>query len=44
MKLTIGGSYHEPGWTAVCEIVRKLKNAGHEILAPLCRMGTCKHK
>ena len=34
MKLTVGGSFHEPGWTAVCETVKKLKAAGHEILAP----------
>lgn len=34
MKVTVGGSYHEPGWTAVCNLIRKLKEAGHEVLAP----------
>lgn len=34
MKLTIGGSYHQPGWNNVCELIKKLKGAGHEILAP----------
>lgn len=34
MKITVGGSFHEPGWTAVCDTVKKLKNAGHQILAP----------
>lgn len=34
MKVTVGGSYHEPGWTSVCNLIRKLKEAGHEVLAP----------
>lgn len=34
MKVTVGGSYHEPGWTAVCNLVKNLKEAGHEVLAP----------
>ena len=34
MKVTVGGSFHEPGWTAVLETVKKLKEAGHEVLAP----------
>lgn len=34
MKVTVGGSYHEPGWTAVCDLVKKLKESGHEVLAP----------
>ena len=39
MKITVGGSFHEPGWTAVCETVRKLKEAGQEVLAPRRRVG-----
>lgn len=34
MKLTVGGSFHEPGWSYVCDTVKKLKLAGHTILAP----------
>lgn len=34
MKVTVGGSYHQPGWTEVCNLIRKLKEAGHEVLAP----------
>lgn len=34
MKLTIGGSYHSPGWDDVCKLIAKLEEAGHEILAP----------
>ena len=34
MKITIGGSYHEPGWTEVCNLAKKLRDAGHEVLAP----------
>lgn len=34
MKVTIGGSYHEPGWSAVCNLAKKLREAGHEVLAP----------
>lgn len=34
MKVTVGGSYHEPGWTAVCNLIRKLKEAEHQVLAP----------
>ena len=40
MKITVGGSFHEPGWTAVCETVKRLKDVGHEVLAPRRRMGT----
>lgn len=40
MKVTVGGSFHEPGWTAVLETIKKLKEAGHEVLAPRGRMGT----
>lgn len=34
MKVTVGGSYHEPGWTHVCNLIKKLKQSGHEVLAP----------
>lgn len=39
MKITVGGSFHEPGWTAVKSTVKKLQNAGHQVLAPRFRMG-----
>lgn len=34
MKITIAGSFHEPGWSEVCDLANKLKSAGHTILAP----------
>ncbi len=40
MKITVGGSFHEPGWTAVMNTVKKLQVAGHQVLAPRHRMGT----
>lgn len=40
MKITVGGSFHEPGWTAVMNTVKELQKAGHKILALRCRMGT----
>lgn len=36
LKITVGGSFHEPGWTAVCSTVKKLQYAGHQVLAPRC--------
>ncbi len=40
MKITVGGSFHEPGWTEVLNTVTKLQSAGHQVLAPRSRMGT----
>lgn len=40
MKITVGGSFHEPGWAVVKDTVKKLQLAGHEVLAPRYRMGT----
>lgn len=34
MKITIAGSFHEPGWSEVCDLANKLKRVGHTILAP----------
>lgn len=34
MKITIGGSFHEPGWSKVSETAEKLRKAGHTILFP----------
>lgn len=34
MKITVGGSFHEPVWSNVVETANKLRNAGHIILAP----------
>lgn len=34
MKLTIGGSYHQPYWNEICSLIKKLENAGHKVLAP----------
>lgn len=39
MKITVGGSFHEPGWKSVLDTVKKLKDAGHQVLAPRYRMG-----
>jgi hypothetical protein len=42
MKVTVGGSYHEPGWTHVCQTVQQLQEAGHQVLAPRYRVDTHK--
>ena len=34
MKITIGGSFHEPGWSEVVETANKLRRSGHIVLAP----------
>lgn len=34
MQVTVGGSFHEPGWTSVMDTVKKLQTAGHQVLAP----------
>jgi len=39
MRITVGGSFHEPGWAAVLNTVKKLQAAGHYVLAPRCRVG-----
>ena len=43
MKITVGGSFHEPNWTEVMNTVKKLQVAGHQVLAPRYRMGTYKY-
>ncbi len=34
MNITVGGRFNEPNWSKLIETVKKLKNAGHTILAP----------
>lgn len=34
MKVTVGGSYHGIRWEEVKKVIEKLKEAGHEVLAP----------
>lgn len=34
MNITVGGSFHQPGWSYVQSTIRKLEKAGHNILAP----------
>lgn len=34
MKITVGGSFHEPVWSKVVETANILRNSGHIILAP----------
>lgn len=31
MKITVGESFHEPGWTSVKNTIKKLQNAGHQV-------------
>lgn len=34
MNVTVGGSFHTPGWNYVQETIKKIENAGHKVLAP----------